>query len=88
MIYPIISYEDGTEVTASKIDADGQVKVYIEKFDKKTDMFINAELLIPNAKIISSNGYSDEELNGFIEKYSAIQDDIIDYVKEKEKISA
>lgn len=88
MIYPIISYEDGTEVTASKIDDDGQVRLYIEKFDIKSDMFINAELLIPNARVISSNGYSDEELNGFIEKYNAIQDDIIDYVKEKEKISA
>ena len=33
MLYPIFSFEDGTEVTASKPDVNGKIFLYIEKFD-------------------------------------------------------
>jgi hypothetical protein len=85
MLYPIVSYGDGTEITASKMSNEGTVRVYIEKFDENKDSFINIEILIPNAKIISSNGYSKESVEGFIKRISAIENDILDYVKEKEK---
>lgn len=88
MLYPIFSYNDGTEVTASKIETDGTVKVHTEKFDEISDRFIYATIAIPNARVLSSEGYSDEELNALLERYSKIQEDIIDYVAEKEVKSA
>lgn len=88
MLYPIISYEDGTEVTASKPDAEGKVAVYTEKFDTTTDSFIFAEIILPDAVVKSSNGYSDKELKKLINRYSKLQNDIIGYVTEKVKQSA
>ncbi len=83
MLYPIFTYDDGTEVTASKPDQNGDISLYIEKFDTKEDQFINATIVIPNARILSSSGYSEEELNMMLEEYSQLQDDIIGYVMEK-----
>ena len=88
MRYPIFSYDDGTEVTASKPDNNGKILLYIEKFDKERDDFINATIILPEASIVSSKGYDETELNEMIEEYSEIKDDIIDYVLEKVKISA
>ncbi len=88
MLYPIISYEDGTEVTASKPNSDGQITIYTEKFDEKSDMFFFAAITVPNPTIVSSNGYSKDELNSMLKEYAEIQDDVIEYVLEKERISA
>ena len=88
MLYPIVSYEDGTEVTASKPDNNGNISLYIEKFDTQRDSFINATLLLPGAKIVASNGYDEKKLSEMVDEYSEIQDDIIGYVMEKVKQSA
>jgi hypothetical protein len=85
MLYPIISYGDGTEVTASRMSDDGTVKVYIEKFDESKDSFINIEMLIPKAKVISSSGYDKSDIDSFVKRISAIEKDILEYVKEKGK---
>ncbi|MCR4717243.1 MAG: hypothetical protein K5656_08685 [Lachnospiraceae bacterium] len=83
MLYPIFSYEDGTEVTASKPDDDGNISVYIEKFDNEKDSFINATVILPNSTVKSSVGYSEKELDAMVCEYSKIQDNIIRYVMDK-----
>lgn len=88
MIYPIFTYNDGTEVTASKRDSNGKVSLYIERFDTDRDMFVNATILIPQPVVVSSTGYSEKELDSMLQEFSKIQDDIIEYVADKEKKSA
>lgn len=88
MIYPLFTYEDGTEVTASRPDSSGNVLVYVEKFDEEKDAFINATIVLPSVTIQSSSGYSKSELDEMLSEYSKIQDDIIGYVKDKVRISA
>ena len=41
MMYPYMTFNDGTEITHSEMKPDGQVKVYIETPDLK-DVFQNA----------------------------------------------
>ncbi len=85
MLYPIFTYDDGTEVTASKRDSSGNISLYIEKFDASKDMFVNATIVIPNATVISSSGYNEKELQDMLDEYSEIEEDIIGYIIEKEK---
>lgn len=88
MLYPIFSYDDGTEVTASKPDENGKVLLYVEKFDMIKDEFINVTFILPNIEIKKSYGYNEQELEKMKKKYSEIQDDIMDYIIEKVKKSA
>ena len=88
MRYPIFSYDDGTEVTASKPDNNGNIMLYIEKFDRESDEFINATVMLPDLSIVSINGYERKELDELLEEYSEVKEDIIDYVMEKVKKSA
>lgn len=88
MLYPIFSYDDGTEVTASKPDENGKVLLYVEKFDVSKDEFINATFVLPNMEIKNSYGYNESELDDMVKKYSEIQEDIISYVTEKVKRNA
>jgi hypothetical protein len=87
MLYPIISYEDGTEVTASKPDNSGRITVYTEKFDAEKDDFIFAEIIIPDITVKSCKGYNEKELNNLLKEYSEIKDDIIEYVMDRVKQS-
>ena len=88
MFYPVFTYEDGTAVTASKPDEHGNVVLYVEKYDKEKDTFINATIMLPDAKVKSSSEYDDSELNEMLSKFSEIQDDTIGYVMDKAGISA
>ncbi len=88
MRYPIFSYDDGTEVTASKPGVKGSLMLFIERFDRASDGFINATVMLPELSIVSVNGYDSKELNELIEEYSEVKEDIIDYVMEKVKKSA
>ncbi|MCR4908535.1 MAG: hypothetical protein K5985_06855 [Lachnospiraceae bacterium] len=88
MLYPLFSYDDGTEVTASKPDENGKIFIYVEKFDNELDGFINATIAIPNASVVSSTGYSQKELDEMVSEYSKIQEDIISYIMDKVKKSA
>ena len=88
MRYPIFSYDDGTEVTASKPDENGNILLYIEKFDRESDGFINATVRLSDLTIVSVNGYDSKELDELIEEYSEVKEDIIDYVMEKVRKSA
>ncbi len=87
MKHPLFSLGDGTEVTASSMK-DGQVHVYTERWSDEKDMFLHADIVIPGAVVISSEGYSDEEIRKMQDHYTKLQNDIIEYVTEKETISA
>lgn len=88
MLYPIFSYDDGTEVTASKPDENGEILLYVEKFDVSRDEFINATFVLPGVEVKTSQGYSMQELKDMARRYADIQDDIVEYVKERVKKSA
>jgi len=60
MIYPYVTFPDETEVTFSKIQDDGSVKVYIET---PTDGgFKHATCILPAYEWVSVEGYSDNEM--------------------------
>ena len=42
MLYPIVTYSDSKKITASKMNGDRTVSLYIEKFNKELDSFIHA----------------------------------------------
>ncbi len=87
MLYPVFSYDDGTEVTASNPDESGNILLYVEKFDTQLDCFVNATFQLPGVNIVSSSGYSKEKVDAMVKEYLAIQDDIVDYVMDKVKQS-
>ncbi len=62
MLYPIFKYNDGTEVTASKLDSNGRVLLYVEKFNQKKDAFVNATIVLPDGVIESSSGHTKKNL--------------------------
>lgn len=88
MRYPVFTYGDGTEVTASKPDADGNILLYVERFDAEKDTFVNATIILPSVTVKASYGYDDKELQDIVSNFSEIKDDICDYVMEKVKRSA
>lgn len=88
MLFPVFSYDDGTEVTASKPDNNGNILLYVEKFDVMKDEFVNATFILPTARVKSSYGYSEKELTDMSQRYLEIQNDIIEYIMEKVKKSA
>ena len=83
MKHPLYTYSDGTEVTASSIQ-DGKVGVFTERWDEERDMFINAEIVIPDGTVISRNGYTETKANHLADRYKKLASDIIEYIQEKE----
>lgn len=53
MLYPVFTCDDGTEITMSKPDKEGQILLYIEKFDIEKDEFIDATVCL-NDMIVKS----------------------------------
>lgn len=60
MMFPYMKFPDDTEVTHSKIQADGTVKVYIET--PVEGGFKNLTCILPDY-MIENHGYSDNELS-------------------------
>ena len=66
MMYPFMTLNDETEIVHSDMNADGTVKVYIETPDKK-DGFHNMTCYLPTYEIKEINGYSDKQVEEFME---------------------
>lgn len=64
MMYPFLTLDDDTEIVHSEMLKNGEVKVYIEKPDKK-DVFHNATCFLPNYRWEDINGFSDEEIKEY-----------------------
>ena len=48
MKYPIMTLKNGTEITASGINEQGQTKIYVEKWNIEHDDFDSFEIILPN----------------------------------------
>ncbi len=67
MMYPLITFNDNTEITHSEILKDGTVEVYVETPDKH-DGFHHLKCYIPGYKIAEVNGYTDSEVAKYMKE--------------------
>ncbi|SFW34693.1 hypothetical protein [Selenomonas ruminantium] len=65
MMYPFMTLDDETEITHSEKLANGRIKVYVEKADHK-DGFHHMTCYLPDYKIESVYGFSQEEVNKYL----------------------
>lgn len=77
MMYPFMSYPDGTEITHSEMQADGTVKVYVETPDEK-DCFHNAWCILPKYTWKDIYGYTESEINEYQEIIKSVAHVIIE----------
>ena len=61
MMYPFMTLDDQSEIVHSEMQADGRVKVYIEKPDEK-DCFHHAACYLPSYQWEDIVGFSQEEI--------------------------
>ena len=66
MMYPFLTLNDGTEIVHSEMREDETVKVYIEKPDAH-DGFHHAACILPGYHWMENCGFSDAELERFME---------------------
>lgn len=64
MMYPFLTLDDGTEIVHSDMNADGSVKVYLEKPDEK-DCFHYATCYLPEYRWENVFGFNEEEIARF-----------------------
>ena len=81
MMYPFMTLIDETEIVHSDMNADGTVKVYIETPDAE-DGFHNLTCYLPSYKITENNGYTDEEVEKFMEIIKSTAHLIMEFSKE------
>lgn len=81
MMYPFLTLDDQTEIVHSEMNADGSVKVYMEKPDEK-DCFHYAACYLPQYKWEDIFGFSEEEINRLKEVVESTAHLILRYSKE------
>lgn len=81
MMYPFMTLNDETEIVHSEIREDGTVKVYIETPDEN-DGFHNMTCYLPNYEIKEVNGYSDKQVEEFMEIIKSTAHLIMEFAKE------
>ena len=81
MMYPFMTLNDETEIVHSDMNADGTVKVYIETPDAEAG-FHNLTCYLPSYKITENNGYTDEEVEKFMEIIKSTAHLIMEFSKE------
>lgn len=81
MMYPYLTLNDDTEITHSEVRPDGRVKVYIETPDEK-DGFHNMTYYLPTYEVKDVNGYSDKQVEKFVEIIKSKAHLIIELAKE------
>ena len=86
MIHPIITLPDNTEITASRIQNDGNYHIYIEAWDSKLDAFKHIDFLFPEGKILSAYGYDSSEISKYRTKLTNIEEDIFGFIEEKDGV--
>ena len=81
MMYPFMTLNDETEIVHSDMREDGTVKVYIETPDEK-DGFHNMTCYLPTYKIENVNGYSEEQVENFMEIIKSTAHLLMEFAKE------
>ena len=66
MMYPFLTLDDGTEIVHSEMQADGRVKVYLERPDEQ-DCFHHAQCWLPGYVWEDISGFSQADLSRFDE---------------------
>jgi hypothetical protein len=81
MMYPFLSYPDGTAITHSEMQPDETVKVYVETPDER-DGFHNAWCILPQYEWKDVNGYSECEISKYQEIIESVAHLIIEFSQE------
>ena len=81
MIYPFMTLEDDTEIVHSEMLPSGEVKVYVETPDEK-DCFHSMVCYLPSYRIEEVKGYSDEEVNKYVDFIRKAANLIIEFAQE------
>lgn len=81
MMYLFMKLNDETEIVHSDMKEDGTVKVYIETPDEK-DGFHNMTYYLPTYEVKDVNGYSDKQVEKFVEIIKSKAHLIIELAKE------
>ena len=66
VMYPFLTLDDKTEIVHSDMNAQGEVKVYIEKPDEK-DCFHYASCYLPSYRWEDIYGFTDAEIQRYQE---------------------
>ena len=80
MMYPFMTLDDNTEIVHSELLEGGEVKVYVETPDAK-DGFLNMTCYLPSYRI-EVNGYSDDEVDYFMDIIKSTAHLIIEFSQE------
>jgi hypothetical protein len=83
MIHPILTLFDEAEITASKPDANNNIKVYVEWVNK--DEFESITFLIDIDKklnIIKKETNDENKINHYTKMIEKMKEDIVEYVEE------
>ena len=80
MMYPFMTLEDNTEIVHSEQLENGEVKVYIETPDEK-NCFHSMTCYLPSYRI-EVDGYSEKEINYFMDIIKSTANLIIEFSKE------
>ncbi len=78
MMYPFLQIDNDTEIVHSEMQANGEVKVYIEKPDEM-DGFHHATCFLPNYRWEDISGFSDAEIKRFHEVIESTAHLIIEF---------
>ena len=82
MMYPFLTLDDNTEIVHSDELENGKVKVYIEKPDEK-DCFHYMTCYLPEYKIEDVCGFTNEEIEKYLEIIKSTAHLIIEFAKGK-----
>ena len=87
MMYPYMTLNDDTEIVHSEMREDGTVKVYVETPDDKGG-FHNATCILPDYKWEDITGYSEREIEYFMQLIKDNAHLIIEFSQEGGILSA
>lgn len=81
MMYPFLTLDDETEIVHSEYLETDRVRVYVEKADEK-DGFHNMTCYLPDYTVEEVNGFSDDEVQRYMEIIRSTAHLIMEFSKE------
>lgn len=81
MMYPFLKLDDNCEIVHSEMLPDNTVKVYLEKPDAN-DCFHDMTCFLPNYRIESVHGFTQEEVERYMEVIQSTAHLIIEFSQE------
>lgn len=73
MKYPFMKIEnDGTEITYNPPDIYNHIQVYLERWNQKDNTFNDLTIEIPDGKLISNHGYTEDEVCYYMDKVKGL----------------